>query len=72
MSRRRVRLPSGDDYPSPLDEFDPADWWVDDLKDPLEVGYARIRWSVARRVWREGGDWKAHLQPPEWWTPEHN
>ncbi len=43
-----------------------------DLDDPLEVGYARIRWSVARRVYQEGGDWEAHLQPPVWQGQQHN
>lgn len=66
MSRRRIRPPARADYPPPLDAFDPADWWVDDLEDPLQVGYARIRWGVARRVYREGGDWEAHLEPPVW------
>ncbi|MFF7973834.1 hypothetical protein [Streptomyces sp. NPDC007905] len=65
--KRRLPEPDAVGYPPPLDTFDPADWWVSDLEDVLEVGYARIRWSAARRVYREGGDWQSHLQPPVWW-----
>lgn len=70
MSRRRVRPRTGGDFPAPLAEFDPADWWVGDLEDPLEVGYARVLWHVARSAYTEGGDWEAHLQPPAWLQPE--
>ncbi|MGW3727317.1 hypothetical protein [Streptomyces sp. NPDC000851] len=68
--RRRRPDPAGTGYPPPLDAFDPVDWWVGDLEDDLEVQYARIRWGVARRVYGEGGDWEAHLQPPAWLQPE--
>lgn len=64
MSRPKRRLPLLDSFPPPLDVFDPADWWVDDLEDFAEVQYARIRWVVARRAYQAGEDWTAHLQPP--------
>ncbi|MEV7501536.1 hypothetical protein ACOZGD_11070 [Streptomyces murinus] len=70
--RRRRPNPETAGYPPPLDVFDPADWWVSDLEDPLEVGYARIRWQVARRAYTEGRDWEAHLQPPAWVDTQHN
>ncbi|MGW0750387.1 hypothetical protein [Streptomyces sp. NPDC002587] len=67
MSRRRTRARFGEPPPE-LAAFDPADWWVDDLEDVLEVGYARIRWTIARRAWAAGEDVMPHLQPPAWRT----
>ncbi|MEE1819334.1 hypothetical protein PUR59_30510 [Streptomyces sp. SP18ES09] len=68
--RRRRPDPAEDSFPARLAEFDIGDWWVTDAEDPIEAGYARIRWFVARRVYLEGGDWEAHLLPPVWRTPE--
>ncbi|MGW2584508.1 hypothetical protein ACWCYZ_24815 [Streptomyces virginiae] len=65
---RRRRPGEGADLPPELVAFDPADWWVDDLEDPIQVEYARIRWFVACKVYRQGGDWQAYMRPPEWLT----
>ncbi|MFE2815326.1 hypothetical protein ACFXGG_33490 [Streptomyces nigra] len=66
--RRRLPQPDATGYPPPLDVFDPRDWWVSDLEEDLEVQYARIRWGVARRAYREGWpDWRSFLpSPPPW------
>lgn len=66
--RRRRPDPATGGWPPPLDVFDPRDWWVDDLEDELQVGYARIGWGVARRAYREGWpDWRSFLpSPPPW------
>lgn len=68
--RRRRPDPEAAGYPPPLDVFDPADWWVSDLEDRLQVEYARITWHVARRACRQGWDWKSYLQPPTWMESE--
>ncbi|MEU9258553.1 hypothetical protein AB0D68_08685 [Streptomyces sp. NPDC048212] len=67
MSRRRSGRRSTEEYPRQLAEFDVADWWVTDPECPMAFGYARINWSVARQVYREGGDWQSYLEPPVWW-----
>ncbi|MFF7577537.1 hypothetical protein ACFZBE_21545 [Streptomyces sp. NPDC008061] len=71
MRRRRPEA-ERDGYPPPLDVFNVADWWVINPDDPLEQAYARIRWSVARNAYRDGGDWKSHLKPPDWWQHKHS
>lgn len=72
MSRPRRRLARPGEFPPPLDVFNVADWWVRDPEDPLELQYARIRWSCARRAFEEGDDWQAHLGPPAWWESRNN
>lgn len=64
--RRRKPDPTPENLPPVLAEFDPADWWVRDLEDPLEVGYARITWTAARRAYLEGGDWESFTLMPAW------
>lgn len=66
--RRRRPDPTEANFPPQLAVFDVGDWWVTDLEDPTEVSYARIRWTVARRVYLEGGDWESHLLMPAWWA----
>lgn len=70
--RRRKPDPDVTGYPPKLDVFDVNDWWVTDPGDPLELGYARIRWGLARQVFEEGGDWESHLRPPIWWELRNN
>lgn len=62
---RRRSLPT-EAMPDQLATFNPADWYVDDLEDDLEVDYARIRWSVARRAWAAGEDVTPYRQPAPW------
>ena len=72
MSRPKRRLQLADSFPPQLAVFDVADWWVDDVEDPVEVQYARIRWGVARRDYLAGEDWRQHLEPPAWLEPSNN
>lgn len=69
--RRRLPDLEGVGYPPGLDVFDVGDWWTKDPEDPAELGYAKIIWCVARRAYREGGDWQAHRSPPAWAAPSN-
>jgi hypothetical protein len=68
VSRRRQLRPVSSGFPPQLAEFNVADWWVKDPEDPVEVGYARVNWTAARRVYLEGGDWESYLLMPAWWA----
>jgi hypothetical protein len=72
MSRPRTRRPSAATYPPQLAAFNVDDWWLKDPDDPIEVGYARIRWTVARRAYVEGHDWESYLLKPAWWASRDN
>jgi hypothetical protein len=63
-------VPRPDSYPPQLAAFNVADWWVRDPEDELEVKYARIRWSCARRAYEQGEDWESHMGPPAWMSGE--
>lgn len=68
MSRRRSRRPVSGEYPPQLAEFNPDDWWLKDREDPTELGYARIKWTAARRAYQAGEDWESFLLKPAWWA----